>query len=312
MVFTLPEELNPLVLGNKRLLFNCLFAAAARTLLEIARDESHLGAQIGFTAVLHTWGQNILFHPHLHCVVTGGGLSPDGRSWVKGRERFFLPVQVLARVFRGKLLAALEESRHAGRLRFGDSTADLAQDAAWRHFRDDLYHKEWIVYAKPPFGGPERVFSYLGRYTHRVAISNHRIIAFDNGRVSFTFKDYAHEGRHKTMTLTALEFLRRFLLHVLPRGFIRIRHFGLLAGRNVSGKLERSRQLLAGSNSPASLPVDRTQPKTPWADRLLQRTGIDVMACPGCGGRLSRTLSIPAAAWPLRPTGTARPFLDSS
>ncbi len=312
VVFTIPEDLNSLALGNKRQVFDCLFAAAARTLRTIARDEKHLGADIGFTAVLHTWGQNILFHPHLHCVATGGGLSGDGTRWIKGRDRFFLPVKVLARLFRGKLTAALEAARASGKLRFGGTTADLADDAAWRRFRDGLYRKDWVVYAKPPFGGPEQVFSYLGRYTHRVAVSNHRITGFDNDHVSFTFKDYAEGGQRKTMTLSVIEFLRRFLLHVLPRGFTRIRHFGLLAGRNVAGKLERSRRLLALDNPPVPPPVDHAEPKKTWPERLLQRTGIDVMACPCCGGRLSRTRGIPPSSRPLLATDTNHPFPDSS
>lgn len=309
VVFTIPEELNPLALGNKRLVFDCLFAAAAQTLATIAQDEKHLGAQIGFTAVLHTWGQNVLFHPHLHCVVTGGGLSPNGEHWVNGPERFFLPVRVLAKLFRGKLLAALEAARTAGRLRFGGSTTDLTEDVVWKRFRDGLYRKDWIVYAKPPFGGPEQVFSYLGRYTHRVAISNHRIVGFDSGRVAFTFKDYADGGQRKVMTVSSLEFLRRFLLHVLPRGFTRIRHFGLFAGRNVSTKLERSRHLL---NAPASSSIAGAEPRKSWSERLLQRTGIDVMACPYCGGRLRRARQIfPSSHW-LLSTGTNRISLDSS
>jgi hypothetical protein len=231
VVFTIPDDLNALALGNKRRVFDILFAAAAETLKVIARDEKHLGADIGFTAVLHTWGQNLLFHPHLHCVVTGGGLALDGARWVNGRERFFLPVKVLAELFRGKFIAALEQARRSGELHFGGSTALLANDADWHALRDALYNKKWVVYAKPPFGGPEHVFNYLGRYTHRVAISNHRLVALEHGRVTFSYKDYADGDKRKLMTVSAAEFLRRFLLHVLPEGFTRIRHYGLYAHR---------------------------------------------------------------------------------
>lgn len=293
VVFTLPDELNALVLGNKRLLLGILFTAAADTLKTIARDSKHLGAEIGFTAVLHTWGQNLLFHPHLHCVVTGGGLSPDGRRWIGTRERFFLPVTVLGRLFRGKFLAALKSARDKGELQFDGSTACLGTDAAWARFLTTLYRKNWVVYAKPPFGGPEQVFRYLGRYTHRVAISNRRIVAFEKGRVTFTLKDYKADGRRKTMTVGAVEFLRRFLLHVLPRGFTRIRHYGILAGANVVDKLDHARRLLEASGTSSLKTIPKHTPGASWWERLLERTGIDFMACPCCGARLSRRREIP-------------------
>jgi len=312
VVFTIPDDLNPLALGNKRLVFDILFAAAAETLKTIAIDPKHLGAEPGFTAILHTWGSNLHFHPHLHCVVTGGGLSTDGTRWAHCRPNFFLPVKVLGKLFRGKFLAALQKARAAGKLHFGGSTASLADEYAWNTFRDGLYKKAWVVYAKPPFGGPEHVFAYLGRYTHRVAIANSRLVALDNGRITFTYKDYSRSlmvdpgsgrgwrrpsggraagGMQKTMTLTAVEFLRRFLLHVLPQGFTRIRHFGLLASSNVNSKLERARTLLEheGRRLP---PIPKTDPDALWHERLLQRTGIDVMACPRCGGRLVRSRSL--------------------
>jgi hypothetical protein len=287
VVFTIPDDLNALALGNKRLLFDLLFAAAADTLKTIAGDEKHLGAEIGFTAVLHSWGQAVLFHPHLHCVVTGGGLSSDGTRWVAGRETFFLPVKVLAMLFRGKFLAALQRARTDGELRFGGSTAELADDRAWARFRDGLYRKDWVVYAKPPFGGPEQVFAYLGRYTHRVAISNFRLVALENGRVTFTLKDYADNGQRKTMTVSAVEFLRRFLLHVLPQRFTRIRHYGLLAGKNVTTKLHHARRLLERDGKVLP-PIAKTTPGAPWWQRLLERTGVDLMACPCCAGHLVR------------------------
>jgi hypothetical protein len=285
LVFTLPDELNPLVLRNKRLLFTILFDAASATLRQIARDPKHLGAEIAVTAVLHTWGQNLLFHPHLHCVVTGGGLSPDGKRWVAGRERFFLPVRVLAKLFRGKFLAAINRAHKDGTLDLRGSTAELATPECWASFRNQLYSKAWVVYAKPPFGGPEQVFRYLGRYTHRVAISNHRLVELVDGKVTFTVKDHKAGGNRKTLTLDAVEFLRRFLLHVLPKRFVRIRHYGLCAGRNVQTKLNAARQLLEPSAEAPSLSISSEHT---WSDRFRERTGIDIMACPACGGTLVR------------------------
>ena len=304
VVFTIPDDLNALALGNKRLIFNILFAAASDTLKTIARDAKHLGAEVGFTAVLHTWGQNILFHPHLHCVVTGGGLSLDDAHWIKARERFLLSVKVLGRLFRGKFLAAIKKARAEGQLSFHGSTLGLADDVEWKHFLDGLYGKDWVVYAKPPFGGPELVFKYLGRYTHRVAISNHRIVDVSNGRVTFTLKDYKNGDARKTMAIDAVEFLRRFLLHVLPRGFTRIRHYGLLAGCNVTTKLDRARVLLAQSGAPTRPAISKSDPDLPWWERLRDRTGIDLMACPGCGGRLIRARVIEPTFNDFLATGT--------
>jgi len=316
VVFTLPEELNPLTQGNPKVLFDLLFASATDTLRQIAADRKHLGAEIGCTAVLHTWGQNLLFHPHLHCVVTGGGLSPDGQRWVAARHNFFLPVKVLGKLFRGKFLDALQKAYQSGKLRLGGSTAELAEPARWRSFIDRLYQKDWVVYAKPPFSGPEQVFQYLGRYTHRVAISNHRIIAFSNARVTFTLKDYTDHGRRRQMTLDALEFIRRFLLHVLPKGYTRIRHFGLYAGRHISTKLETARRLLAsaGSGPQSAVSHPSAEDRPPWWERLRERTGIDLMACPGCGtGRLVRRREIPPHyRVSLLPTGTDGWLADTS
>jgi hypothetical protein len=289
VVFTLPDDLRPLVLRNERLVFKILFGAASQTLLQIARDPKHLGAQIGITAVLHTWGQNLLFHPHLHCVVTGGGLSSDATRWVAGRDQYFLPVNVLGKLFRGKFLDALHSAWKEGQLDLAGSTVELNDPVRWAGLKDRLYRKDWVVYAKPPFGGPEHVFRYLGRYSHRVAISNHRIVEFDHGRVTFSLKDYKDDGTKKHMTLDAVEFLRRFLLHVLPRAFVRIRHYGLCAGRNVHTKLAAARELL--DPQPAALAHSAPVPPEPcpWWERFRQHTGIDLMACPSCGnGRLVR------------------------
>ena len=290
VVFTIPDRLNPLALRNKEVVFKILFAAVAQTLLAIGRTEKHLGAQIGFTAVLHTWGQNLLFHPHVHCVVTGGGLSADGQRWIPSRENYFLPVKVLGRLFRGKFLAALEKAYRGGKVDLAGSTAHLSDPATWRTFRDRLYQLDWIVYAKPPFGGPEHVFRYLGRYTHRTAISNRRIVDFANGRVTFSWRDYADGCKRKLLTLDAIEFLRRFLLHVLPKGFVRIRHYGICASANVNGKLEIARSLLQPRNEEPPPSEEPPRAESPaWWERLLHQTGIDALACPCCpAGRMVR------------------------
>ena len=295
VVFTIPDEINPLALRNKKALFNILFAAASQTLLTIARDEKHLGAQVGFTMVLHTWGQNLLFHPHVHCVVTGGGLSSDGARWISARENYLLPVKVLGRLFRGKFLAALDRAYEDGELELTGSTAELSEPETWRRFKDRLYKKDWVVFAKPPFGGPEHVFNHLGRYTHRIAISNHRIVDVAGGKVTFSWKDYADGCKKKLMTLDAVEFLRRFLLHVLPSGFVRIRHYGLCASSNVNTKLMAARRLLEPSTeaTPPSKPEPESTEPPPWWERFLEQTGIDVMACPSCAiGRMQRQRSL--------------------
>jgi hypothetical protein len=288
VVFTLPDLLTPLIRCNQRRLYHLLFQAASATLLSLAADPRRLGAAIGITALLHTWGQNLLFHPHLHCVVTGGGLSKDGQHWVHGKRHFFLPVKVLGRLFRGKFLAGLRDAYQAGLLSFGGDATELADPPTFRRWLDACYRRDWVVYAKPPFGGPQRVFRYLGRYSHRVAIANSRLLSLDDTHVTFTWKDYADEQRSKVMRLTIDEFIRRFLGHVLPKGFVRIRHYGLLAGVNVATKLERCRHLLGATDKPKE-----ARPATTWVERVLQWTGQDPRHCPRCQGLLERTVVPP-------------------
>jgi hypothetical protein len=244
VVFTLPHDLSALALQNKRLLYDLLYCASAATMLELARDPKHLGADIGFLGVLHTWGQSLEHHPHVHYIVPAGGLSLDGAKWIDASRRFFLPVKALSRVFRGKFVAGLKQLAAQDKLQFHGTQQHLATHGGFPSFLRQLFKQDWVVYAKPPFGGAEHVLNYLARYTHRVAISNHRLVAFDNQSVSFRWRDYAHGGKNKIMTVAAHEFLRRFLLHVLPGGLVRIRHFGLFANRRRGAALERCRLLL--------------------------------------------------------------------
>ena len=255
IVFTLPHELSALALQNKRLLYDLLFRASAATLLELAGDPKHLGADIGFLGVLHTWGQNLQHHPHIHYVVPAGGLARDGCRWIASSGRFFLPVAALSRVFRGKFTAGLKRLFRQHRLQFHGSLQSFAEPPRFRQFLRQLFQQDWVVYAKPPFGGPEHVLNYLARYTHRVAISNHRLVAFQNDRVSFRWKDYAHGSKQKIMTVSSDEFLRRFLIHVLPKGLVRIRHFGLFANRRRGRMLARCRALLGAEGCGAHLEI---------------------------------------------------------
>ena len=259
-----------------------LIVRASATLLTLAADPQRLGAQVGITAILHTWGQNLLFHPHLHCVVTGGGLALDGQRWVAGRRRHLLPVKVLGKLFRGKFLAGLKQAYQAGELTLTGSVRSLGDPRAFHHLLRQLYSQDWIVYAKRPFGGAEQVFRYLGRYSHRVAIANSRLVSMEHDRMSFRWKDYADHHRAKVMTVSAEEFLRRLLLHVLPKGFVRIRHYGLLAGVNVATKLQRCRQLL-GQQTPSE-----PQALKCWIDRVWEWTGQDPRRCPRCHVCLER------------------------
>jgi hypothetical protein len=255
VVFTIPHELSWLALQNKKVVYDLLFRTSAATMLEIAADPKHLGAEIGFLSVLHTWGQNLLHHPHIHCVIPAGGLSLDQQHWVHPRHAFFLPVKVLSRVFRGKFIAGLKRAFREGEFSFHGSLHHLADEKAFRSFLRQLFRQDWVVYAKRPFGGPEHVLHYLARYTHRVAISNHRIVNLADGKVTFRWKDYAHGGKQRKMAVSGEEFLRRFLLHVLPPGFVRIRFFGFLANRRRAERLPLCQQLLQASprqSSPTS------------------------------------------------------------
>jgi hypothetical protein len=254
VVFTIPEQLAPLALQNQRVCYGLLFRAVSETLQQIAADGRHLGAKIGVLAVLHTWSQNLMHHPHIHCVVPAGGLSPDGSRWIACRPKFFLPVRVLSRLFRGKLLALLRQAFAEGKLEFFGQLADLAESARFHAWLRKSKKTEWVVYAKPPFGGPEHVLKYLARYTHRVAISSNRLLSLDNGRVTFRWRDSRHGNRTQSMTLDAVEFIRRFLMHILPSKFVKIRHFGFLANRNRSSALALCRQHLNAS-SPAHYPA---------------------------------------------------------
>jgi hypothetical protein len=262
VVFTIPHQLNVLALTNARLLYDLLFATSAETMIEVAHDPQHLGADIGFFSILHTWGQSLLLHPHVHCVVPAGGLPTDRSGWVRPRYPFFLPVKVLSRVFRGKFIARLKRLHRRKKLHCAGPSAALADPQLFGTFLRQLRRTDWVVYAKPAFGGPEQVLRYLGRYTHRVAISNHRLIAFDGERVTFRWRDYARGNKSRTMVLTATEFLRRFFLHVLPKGFVRIRHFGLLANCWRAAVLPVCRRLLA--MEPSSHSVDPVATSASW------------------------------------------------
>jgi hypothetical protein len=282
LVFTLPQALGPIALQNPRVVYGLLFRAAAETLQQIAADPEHLGAEIGFLAILHTWGQNLQHHPHLHCVVSGGGLSPNASRWVACRPGFFLPVRILSRVFRGKFLSLLRAAFDRGRLAFHGKLSRLADAGEFQRRLAASARTEWVVYAKPPFGGPQQVLKYLARYTHRVAISNHRLIALEGDEVEFLWKDYAHAGKRKTMILKTVEFIRRFLLHVLPTGFVRIRHYGFLANRVCREKVALCRELLVVGKTPEPIAAEPISEQKETVDGKPA-----AHACPVCGqGRM--------------------------
>jgi len=281
VVFTLPHALNALIRINPRPLYRLLFHAAAATLLAFARDPKHLGGEPAITMVLHTWGQNLTEHAHVHCVVSGGGLSADARSWHSTKRRGFLfPVKALSKMFRGKYLATLDRVQRTGALRFAGQSAHLSEAANWLQLLTELRRTRWVVYAKPPFGGPQCVLKYLSRYTHRVAIANSRILYVGDGVVRFIWKDYTDHDTRKEMTLRAEEFLRRFLLHVVPRGFMRIRHYGVLANRHRTSKLARCRALLGVAAAPSADLDDTGSHRQDDAASPKQSTPP---ACPVCG-----------------------------
>ena len=276
VVFTLPHALLPLVYRNSARLYTWLFQTSAATLRDVAANPNHLGAEIGVLSILHTWGQTLVRHPHVHCVVPAGGLSPDHQRWIQPKYAgFVLPVKILSRVFRGKFVAALRRAYKRQELDFSGATEHLGDPAQWRRFVDTLFATDWIVYAKPAFGGASAVLRYLGRYTHRVAISNHRLLAFDGDRVTFSWKDYAHGNQRRTMTLSAMEFLRRFVQHILPRGFVRIRHSGFLAHACRASRVALARTVLAASraNVTTTSTAVETTPALTWT-------------CPRCGAAM--------------------------
>jgi hypothetical protein len=273
VVFTLPHRLAPLVLQNKKVLYALLFRTSAETLLEVARDPQHLGAEVGFFSVLHTWSQQLRLHPHVHCVVPAGGLSPDHTRWIRSPDHYFLPKRVLRKIFRGKFVAALQQAFQQGQLRFQGDLKLLAQPKTFAAWLRPLYRQAWVVYLKPPFGGPQYVLQYLGRYTHRVAISNHRLVSFIDGQVTFRWRDSAHHNELKLLTLAVDEFLRRFLLHILPRGFVRIRNFGFLAHRKRATLLPLCFQLLGSAQPPQVQPHASSTEDSP-----------PLWRCPKCDG----------------------------
>jgi hypothetical protein len=297
LVFTLPEGLRPLALRNQKVVYNLLFKSGSESLIELAKDSKHLGAEIGFMTILHTWSQTLMDHPHIHCLVTGGGLSLDGKLWVYSREDFFLPVKVLSSLFRGKFLDGLKKAYEAGELRFPGQIEELKEGSAFNRFLSDLYHQEWVVYCKPPLRNPEKVMDYLGRYTHRVALSNDRLVKIEGDQVTFRWRDSSDNNKIKMLTLDAFEFIRRFLLHILPDQFVKIRYYGILSHRNRKRKLLWCKKLLEvlTNNEPEEVPRET------WEDLLTRITGIDPRVCPLCGkGKmiLKETLLPALGRWP--------------
>jgi hypothetical protein len=290
VVFTLPALLAPLALQNQRVVYSLLFKAVSETLLQVAATPRHLGARIGFLAILHTWGQNLVHHPHVHCVVPAGGIALDNMGWVKCRPGFFLPVRVLSRLYRGKLLAFLSSAHRAGKLQFHGQLAHLDKPAAFGSLLAEARTLEWVVYAKPPFGGPGAVLKYLARYTHRIAISNHRLLDVTEEHVSFSWKDYRHGHRRRVMTLELTEFARRFLMHVLPRRFVKIRYYGLLAQSQRSRSLDRCRDLLG------TPPQEQVAAKSLGDSSESSDTECRSVSCPKCHrGRLVYHRELPPA-----------------
>jgi hypothetical protein len=303
VVFTLPHELGPLALQNKRVVYGILFRAAAQTLLQIAADPKHMGAKIGCLMVLHTWGQNLMHHSHVHAIVTGGGLSPDGSRWIhskqsKRRKPFFAPGEVLSRVFRGKFIDFLKQAFASGKLAFHGRLKSLGDEAAFEQLLNKAVRHDWVVYAKRPFSSPACVLKYLARYTHRVAISNQRLVELRDGRVSFRYKDYSDEEQSKVLPLSSSEFIRRFLMHTLPSGFVRIRYYGFLANRYRNERLQKCRRLLGVTSGPTST-IQESQTPVEHSDPL-----PSPKTCPACG---RRSLTIVDVVPPTRPHPPRRP-----
>lgn len=284
VIFTIPEDLRPIALRNQKVVYGILFKSVSETLKELTGDPKHLGAEIGFIAILHTWTQTLVDHPHIHCIVPGGGLSSDGTRWVSSKK-FFIHVKVLSRKFRGKFLHYLKVAHRGGDLVFPGNIEPLKKESNFEKLRSGLYRQEWVVYCKPPFKNAETVIDYLGRYTHRVAISNNRIVAIDNGKVVFKYRDRGDNDTIKTIHLEAPEFIRRFLLHILPDGFMKIRHYGFLSNRNRMTKLSICKDLLNVSSKDNA----QDEEKESWEDLLFRITGVDPRICTACGkGKLVR------------------------
>jgi hypothetical protein len=308
VVFTVPQSIADIALQNKRVVYRILFRAASETLITIASNPKHLGASIGFLAVLHTWGQNLMHHPHLHCVVPGGGLSPGGHRWVPCRPKFFLPVQVLSDLFRKKVVAYLKDAFKQKELKFYGSLDWLNDPRAFHDLLESARQTKWVVHSLPPFGGPSKVLDYLGRYIHRVAISNNRLIRLEDGRVTFRWKDYRHGSRIGEMSLDADEFIRRFLLHVLPHRFTRIRQYGFLSNRHRTRKLALCRSLITQTESVMPEPSDPCD----WKSRYEKLTGMSLDSCPACGKGRMVCVEILEATWRRFRSRRSKPKIDSS
>lgn len=279
VVTTIPDEINPIALRNQKVIYTILFKATKETLIELGRDPKFLGANIGFLSILHTWGQNLMDHPHIHSIVTAGGLSTDGKTWINSREKFFLPIEAISKLFRGKFLHYFKLSYKLRKLKFPGTISYLQNKLKFNSLLRTLYDKKWIVYCKPPFKNTENVIEYLGRYTHRVAISNNRIIEMKEDKVSFSWRDYADNDKIKNMTLDAAEFIRRFLLHILPDKFVKIRYYGFIGNRNHKTIFKKCRELLKAE---IVKPETKKEDETTWQEFLLKLTGIDVTVCPFC------------------------------
>jgi len=292
IVFTIPSELNPVALRNKKEVYNLLFKASSESLVELGNNPKYLGAEIGFIAILHTWGQNLMEHPHIHIIIPAGGLSLDQQRWIHSRKNFLLPIKVISRLFRGKFMAYYKKACSNGKIKFEGQIEALSQNNNHQALIDSLYEKNWVVYTKEPFSNPMSVIQYLGRYTHRVAISNQRIIGIKDGKISFRWKDYADKNKNKVMVLAGEEFIRRFLLHVLPKQFMKIRHYGILSNRSRKNKLEKCQEILNVNQKPVA--------KILWQELILKLKGIDVTVCPSCkkGHMVRKELLMPRCCSP--------------